>query len=243
MMKKRHLVIWLMLLCGKLAYGQGNIMLVSLPDHDTIDHRYPVFNWFYVSPPDGRDDVRYNYVLTELQSGQSALTGLTVNQPLLRINGVQGMQLVYPFDASELQYNHRYGWQLEKTVDGIITEKSEAWEFVLYRKVVIPMKYAVLNSAYNSTIYDVDGEGFYFKMLQRYRTASAPKCRVLNQSNEDMEVELGEDVKMGEDEEPEKSGREFHYLKTDLYPPGTYTLIVRDPKGNEYNTLFRIKAQ
>ena len=237
----KNLLFWLMILCSQFSYGQGNIMLISLNDKDTIDYKYPAFNWYYVSPPDGRDDVRYNFVLTELQPNQSALTGVTVNQPLLRINGVQGFQLVYPFDAPELQYNYRYGWQLEKTVNGIITEKSEAWEFILYREILIPMKYAVLNSAYNATIYEVEGEGFYFKMNQRYRSATPPKIRVISETSQSMDVQLGEDQKLGAEEEPEKTGREFYYLRTDLYPAGTYTLIVKDPKGNEYNTLFRIK--
>lgn len=240
---KRHLFFWLMLICCKFSYGQGNILLISLPDHDTIDYRYPVFNWYYVSPPEGRTDIRYNFVLTELQTVQSALTGVTVNQPLLRINDVQGFQLVYPFDAPELQYNHRYGWQLEKTVDGIITEKSEAWEFVLYREIVIPMKYAVLNSSYNATIYSVEGDGFFFKMHQRYQSTQPLKCRVINEAAQDMEVQLGEDQKIGTNDEPEETGREFHYLRTDVYPAGVYTLIVTDPKGNQYNTKFRINQQ
>ena len=232
-----------LLTCCSVSYSQTNIMLVSLPDKDTIDYRYPVFNWYYASTPDGRDNVKYNYVLTELHTNQSALTGVTVNQPLLRINGIEGFQLVYPFDAPELQYNHRYGWQLEKTVNNIIVEKSEAWEFILYREIVIPMKYAVLNSIYNSTIYEVDGDGFFFKMHQRYRSASQLKCRVISESAEEMEVQLGEDQKLGAQDEPEETGREFHYLRTDVYPAGVYTLIVRDLKGNEFNTKFLIKQQ
>jgi|GEM_PF-6383200 len=236
----KYLFFWLVMLCFGNAFGQGNIVLISLDDQDTIDYKYPVFNWYYVSPPEGRDDVRYNFVLTELHTNQSALTGVTVNQPLLRINGVQGFQLVYPFDAPELQYNHRYGWQIEKTVNSIITEKSEAWEFTLYKKVIIPMKYAVLNSDYNATVYDVEGDGFYFKVKSRYPYSGNPKCRVLNESAQPMDVQFGEDQKLGADEEPEKTGNGFHYLKTDGYPIGTYTLIVKDPKGNETNTRFRI---
>ncbi|WP_343748369.1 hypothetical protein [Fluviicola sp.] len=236
----KHLFFWAIMLCFSSAFGQANIVLISLDDKDTIDYRYPVFNWYYVSAPDGRDNVKYNYVLTELHTNQSALTGVTVNQPLLRINGVQGFQLVYPFDAPELQYGKRYGWQLEKTVNNIIVEKSEAWEFTLYKEVVIPMKYVYLNSDYNATIYQVEGDGFYFKMNSRYKSSGNLKCRVLNENAEDMEVQLGEDQKIGANDEPEKSGREFHYLRTDVYPAGIYTLIVKDPKGNEYNTRFRI---
>jgi hypothetical protein len=236
----KYIYFLVMMMCCSISYSQTNIMLVSLPDKDTIDYKYPVFNWYYASTPDGRDNVRYNYVLTELQPGQSALTGVTVNQPLLRVNGIEGFQLVYPFDAPELQFNKRYGWQLEKTVNSIIVEKSEAWEFTLYKEVIVPAKYAVLNSDYNSTVYAVEGDGFYFKVQSRYPLSGNPKCMVLNEAAEYMDVQFGEDQKPGSNEEPEKTGRNFHYLRTDAYPTGTYTLIVKDPKGNEYNTRFRI---
>lgn len=237
----KHFMLSAFLMCLGNLFGQTNIVLISLDDKDTIDYRFPAFNWYYVSAPDGRDDVRYNFVLTELQPNQSPLIGVTVNQPLLRINGVQGFQLVYPFDAPELHYNHRYGWQIEKTVNNVITEKSEAWEFTLYRDIKMPAKYVYLNSDYSASIFEVEGEGFYFKMHERYRTTGNPQCRVMNESSVDMDVHLGEDLKYGNDDELEQSGREFHYLKTDSYPAGIYTLTVRDIKGNEYNTRFRIK--
>lgn len=239
-MIKQALLILMVTLSGMLN-AQTNIMLISLPDKDTIDYKYPVFNWHYTEMPESRDNIKYNYVLVELNPDQSALAGVTVNQPLIRINGVQGFQLVYPFDAPELQYGKRYGWQLEKTLNNIIVEKSEAWEFTLYREVLIPAKYSVLNTDYSATVYEVTGDGFYFKLPARYKVSGNPNCRVLNENSETMEVQLGEDQKLGEDEEPEKTGRDFHYLRTDQYAAGTYTLIVKDPKGNEYNTRFRVK--
>lgn len=237
----KHLYFWAMMMCCSISYGQTNIMLVSLPDKDTIDYRYPVLSWYYTSAPDARNNVRYNFILTELRTNQSAQTGVTVNQPLLRINGVQGFQLVYPFDAPELQYGKRYGWQLEKTVNNIIVEKSEAWEFILYREVIIPPKYAVLNTDYNATLYEVAGNGFYFKLPSRYKMTTALNCKVLNEAAQSVQVQLGEDQKPGADEKQEKTGREFHFLRTDAYPSGIYTLIVTDKKGNQYNTRFRIK--
>lgn len=221
--------------------GQTNLFLIGLPDKDTIDHQHPVFNWFYTSSQQGRDIVRYNFILTELKKNQSAQSGVTVNQPLLRINGVQGFQLMYPYDAPKLEFNKRYGWQLEKTVNNVIVEKSEAWEFILYRTVEIPMKYAVLNTDYNSTIYEVNGKGFFFKLQSRYKMNGGMKYTVLNEKSEKMQVRFGDDEKLGEDEEPEKTGRDFFFLRTDLYGPGIYILLVKDLKGNEYNTRFRVK--
>jgi hypothetical protein len=239
-MIKETLFVFAMMLTGLLD-AQTNIMLISLPDKDTIDYKYPVFNWYYTQTPEGREDIKYNYVLTELNPEQSALSGVTVNQPLLRVNGVQGFQLVYPFDAPELQYGKRYGWQLEKTVNNIITEKSEAWEFILYKEIIVPMKYVILNTDYSATNYDVGGEGFYFKLNSRYKSGSGLKFKVLNDKSEQVDVNFGKDEKQIAELELEKTGKDFYYLKTNGYPSGTYTLVVKDQKGNEYNTRFRIK--
>ncbi len=237
---KKVLFVMMLIWCG-LAQAQTNIMLVSLPDKDTIDHRYPVFTWFYTQAPEGREEIRYNYVLVQLDPNQSALAGVTVNQPLLRINGISGFQLVYPFDAPELQYGKRYGWQLEKTINNVIFEKSEAWEFTLYREVLLPAKYALLNTDYSATIYDVTDDGFFFKLPSRYPVSGNPKTRITDAHGNEMQVVFGQDKKLSSEEEPEKTGRGFYYLQTGSYPSGTYSLIVTDPKGNVHNTRFRIK--
>ncbi len=236
----KHALFIMAMMTTWLVDAQSNIMLISLPDRDTIDHRYPVFTWHYTQAPEGRDNIRYNYVLTQLNPNQGALAGVTVNQPLLRINGIAGFQLVYPFDAPELQFGKRYGWQLEKTVNNVIVEKSEAWEFMLYREVLIPAKYAVLNTDYSSTTYEVSGDGFFFKFPSRYKISGNPRSSITNEIGEAMPVQFGHDQKLGAGDEPEKTGRDFYYLRTDTYPVGTYTLIVTDPKGNSYNTRFRI---
>ncbi|TSJ41865.1 hypothetical protein [Fluviicola chungangensis] len=239
-MKKSALTALLICFFG-MSYGQTNIVLVSLPDKDTIDYQYPVFTWFYPSMDDSRQIVKYNYVLTQLNSEQSAQAGVLVNQPLIRINDIQGFQYVYPFDAPELEYGKRYGWQLEKTVNNVITEKSEAWEFTLYKEISVPMKYAILNTDYTAANYEVVGEGFYFKLNSRYKSGTGLKFKVLNDKSEQMDVNFGKDEKQIAELELEKTGEDFYYLKTAGYPSGTYTLIVKDPKGNEYNTRFRIK--
>lgn len=237
----KQIFLLLLLNVSFIANSQNSLFLVSLADKDTIDHKYPVFNWYYTSMKEGRDVIRYNYTLVELKNNQSATAGVTVNQPKLRINGVQGFQLVYPYDAPELEYNKRYGWQLEKTVNNVIVEKSEAWEFILYRKTEIPMKYAILNTDYSATTYEVNGKGFFFKLHSRYKMNGPLDYSVWNDKHQRVEANLGEDEKADKEEELEKTGRDFYFLKTHTLPSGTYTLEVKDQKGNKYNTRFCVK--
>jgi len=223
------------------SIGQNSITLVHPYDKDTIETVYPVFSWFGTDLTDPRGDIQYTFTLVELSDDQSANAGLIVNTPLIKIENIQGSQFSYPFDAPDLKYNNRYGWRLQKKSNGIIVSESEAWEFILYKNVEVPKKYAVLSSDFNSTIYDVNKKGLYFKLKSRYKSSGKLNYKVLNSKSEEMEVVLGKDEKLGKDDELEQTGQDFYFLKTDIYPQGTYTLIVQDQKGNNYNTRFRIK--
>jgi|SRR5690554_705625 len=223
------------------SIGQDAITLIQPYDKDTIETVYPVFSWYATDFIGKRDEVQYIFTVVELKKDQSAHAGLLVNTPLLRIGNIQVYQFSYPFDAPELKYNHRYGWRVQKKVNGIIVTESESWEFILYKKIVLPQKYAVLNTDFTSSIYDVNSEGFYFKLKSRYKSNGSLNYKVLNDKSEKIRVELGKDEKLGQDEELEQTGRDFYFLKTNSYPQGTYTLIVKDQKGNTYNTRFRIK--
>lgn len=224
-----------------LSIGQNSISLIQPYDKDTIETVYPVFSWYGSDLAVPRGDVQYVFTLVELSSDQSANAGLIVNTPLIRIENIQGFQFSYPFDAPDLKYNRRYGWRLQKKSNGIIVSESESWEFILYKKVEIPRKYAVLSTDFNATIYEVNKVGFYFKLKSRYKSNSKMSFKVLNEKLQKMSVVIGEDEKLTKDEDLEPTGRDFFFLKTDVYPVGTYTLIVQDQKGNAYNARFRVK--
>ncbi|MCO5259957.1 MAG: hypothetical protein M9916_07425 [Crocinitomicaceae bacterium] len=227
-----------------LARSQNNVFLVSLPDKDTIDHKYPVFNWYYTQQNQGRDDIRYNYVLVELKKNQSATSGVTVNQPKLRINGVQGFQLVYPYDAPELEYNKRYGWQLEKTFNGIIVEKSEAWEFILYKPIKEPYKYATLNVTPDATVYETSEGKLFFKLDERYKSTGT-KFYIYDSKNTSTQATLYDDNNSQEDKKQVvqvvKTGANFFELDVRNLSTGSYKLIVVNTKGMNYQLNFLVK--
>lgn len=243
-MIQKSLFLFILVLSG-FSYGQTGILLVSLPDKDTIDHKHPVFNWYYAPTPEGRDIIRYNYVLTALNKNQSALSGVTVNKPLLRINGVQGFQLVYPYDAPELEFGKRYGWQLEKTVNNVIVEKSEAWEFILYKPVVEPYKYVTLSTHPDATQYEATGGKLYFTVKERYHTAGF-NCYVYDSKNKITKAIIAED-KQDANRQPtdvvvlSKTGNSFYELDVRALSQGNYRLVVINAKDQKYQLNFLVK--
>lgn len=242
-MRKNFFLMGILLVCiiSNFGYGQTSITLITPYDKDTIETVYPMFSWHYMDLPEPRSDIEYSFMLVKLKEEQSASAGLIVNTPLVHINGISGFHFSYPFDAPELKYNNRYGWKIQKKVNGVVVSESESWEFILYKEIKIPQKYALLNMSYSSTVYEVDDKGFFFKLNNRYRGKTPLNFVVLNEKSERMPVRLGDDEKLVEDFTTEGTGRDFYFLVTDGYPVGTYTLKTRDVKGNEYNTRFKVK--
>lgn len=240
-MKTIYLLLLFYVLNSFSSIGQDAITLIQPYDKDTIETVYPMFSWHYMDLSGPRTDVKYSFILVELTKEQSASAGLVVNTPLIHIDGIAGFHFSYPFDAPPLEYNNRYGWKIQKKINGVVVSESEAWEFILYKEIIVPKKYVVLNTDFTSFIYDVNREGLYFKLKSRYKSNGTLNYKVLNDNSEIMRSELGDDEKLGQDDELEKTGQDFYFLKTDIYPEGTYTLIVKDQKGNTYNTRFRIK--
>ena len=243
-MIQKSLFLFILIL-SRFSYGQTGILLVSLPDKDTIDHKHPVFNWYYAPVPEGRDVIRYNYVLTALNKNQSALSGVTVNTPLLRINGVQGFQLVYPYDAPELEFGKRYGWQLEKTVNNVIVEKSEAWEFILYKPITEPYKYVTLSTQPDATQYEATGGKLFFTLKERYNPAGT-KCYIYDSSNKVTQASIAEDSEDASAHSTDQvvvtqTGSNFYELDVRSLAQGNYKLLVTNAKGQKYQLNFFIK--
>lgn len=222
--------------------SQSSLFLVSLADKDTIDHKYPVFNWYYTTINEGRDMIRYNYTLVELKKNQSATAGVTVNQPKLRINGVQGFQLVYPYDAPELEYNKRYGWQIEKTVNNVIVEKSEAWEFILYKPIKEPYKYATLNTTPDATVYETSEGRLFFKLDERYKS-SGTKFYIYDEKQNSTEARLFDDTSENRNDviRVTKTGANFFELDVRNLAQGYYKLVAVNVKGINYQLNFLVK--
>lgn len=243
-MIQKSLFLSILILSG-FSYGQTGILLVSLADKDTIDHKHPVFNWYYAPVPEGRDVIRYNYVLTALNKNQSALSGVTVNTPLLRINGVQGFQLVYPYDAPELEFGKRYGWQLEKTVNNVIVEKSEAWEFILYKPIIEPYKYVTLSTQPDATQYEATGGKLFFTLKERYNPAGT-KCYIYDSANKITQARIAKDsddaIAHSTDQVVvTQTGSNFYELDVRSLAQGNYKLLVMNAKGQKYQLNFLIK--
>lgn len=228
-----------LILCSSWAMGQATISLITPYDRDTIETFYPLFAWQYFDIAENRDLEDYVYTLVEINSDQSATSAVQVNNPIIRIEGIQGYQFPYPFDAPKLKINQRYGWRIDRRINGIITHNSEAWEFIIYKEVIVPKKYVVLGIQESSDIITLSNEGFYFKVKSRYE-ASNLSVKLIDDKGIETSFTMGKDQKKSTEFELVETAPNCFYLKTSNLKSGVYKVIAVDPRKNKFSAKFKV---
>jgi hypothetical protein len=77
--------------------------------------------------------------------------------------------LQYPYDAKALIYGGRYAWQVQKIANGIVTNKTEAWEFVIRNSPLqVENKYTPLKKVLDAGYYTASNNKIFFKFNEEY---------------------------------------------------------------------------
>lgn len=239
-MKKLFFITVLSLLSQGFLNAQELISLITPHDRDTIQTFYPVLTWNYVNIGQYRDQEYYILTLVEIQEDQSANSAVQVNTPVIRIEGIQGFQFMYPFDAPQLKVNQRYGWRIQRALNGVIVNESEAWEFIIVKEIKVPLKYVKLSLTNQNTIHNIKDEGFYFEVQSKYGNNDL-RIILENERGEQVVYRMGNDEKQLNEFELTATGQNYFYLKTSGLNAGTYKVIAKDKKGNQYTSRFRVK--
>lgn len=240
------LICCLFLFAVTKVTAQDNISLVTPYDTDTIETTYPLFTWFYMGADMGNIRTYYRIIIVELNKDQSPEAGIVVNQPLVKMDHLNGTQLIYPYDAKELEYGHRYGWQIQKVKNNIIVDKSEAWEFTL----VLPIepqhyKYATLNTKGDGLEYEAADGKIYFKMEEKY-SSNKLEYFIYDENRKIVNVDIlddgSQDEKTSASNSIKKNGANFYEIDLGKgAKPGNYKLIVLDGRKNKFSLNFQIK--
>ena len=227
-----------------LSIGQDNISLLLPYDGDTIETKNPLLTWSHfggLQQNNGR--VFYRLLLVELKEEQSAEAGIIVNQPLLKMDRLSGTQLFYPYDAPELEDGHRYGWQIQKIMNNVLVDKSEAFEFILPLPKPIKPQYYKLKVKQDGTIYQSFGTKLCFEFTEAYHQSELT-YHVYDSNNQLITSSLNQDK---EDEraiisEVKHIGSNFYEINLgNGVQPGYYKLLVLDAKNRRYEMNYEVK--
>ncbi|MGZ3919342.1 MAG: hypothetical protein ACXVC7_03575 [Bacteroidia bacterium] len=220
------------------------LFLVSPYDKEEIETKYPLLLWTH-SDPFARNDINgyYRIIVTDVFKGQSAEGAVNTNVPVYMKDHLSLHEVQYPIDAKELLVGKTYAWQVQKITDGVITNKTEAWEFKLKTpEPVKENKYAIIKKALDGSTYTAVGNKIFFRVDEGYGGKNL-QYKILNDKQQAISAqETGEKsgkVKM----EAINMGYNKYTIDLNMYkiPTGTYVLEVTNDKKEIYKLKFIVE--
>ncbi len=104
-------------------------MLVSPSDNEDLDVKHPIFNWLPPSPPQLFNNLRYDFVLVQINNLQTASDAIQNNIPLQFQSNFASTTLQYSPSLPLLETGKLYAWQVTAKSNNFPIAKSEIWAF------------------------------------------------------------------------------------------------------------------
>jgi len=224
--------------CDELESDFNQYLYLVFPaDKDTIESTTPLLIWTHNEPfsllVQGES---YRMIVSEMKNQQKPDEAITVNAPLMVKNFLTTHNLQYPYDAPVLMEGGHYAWQVQKVSNGVITNKTEAWEFFVHKTPEeTAVKYVSLNKTQDAAYYTAVKNKIYFKFDEEYAGGTI-KCEILNSKQQLILAKTHNESFKSAPLNFKAKG--FNRYEIDLdeldIKPGYYTLQVH----NEKNELF-----
>jgi hypothetical protein len=220
------------------------LSLISPYDKDTIETQNPLLIWNHIqSFGNGNPGEFYRILLVNLNEGQTAESGIEVNNPYFMKNNLLSHQIQYPFDAAELKTGSRYGWQVQKITNGVVTDKTDAWEFtIMPPSTVTDSKYVALKKKLDSGYYLPRNNKIFFNFNEYYAKGKID-CKIYDSKRHLVKPKTKDDSLGSTSIDAKQSG--YNNFVIDLnelaISSGFHTLEVRNEKGELYLLKFYIQ--
>ncbi len=229
----------------------SNFLVLTYPmDKDTIEIKNPLLNWNHSEPFDILTSGEYyKLILVELKEGQSAEDGININNPIYMKDFLTTHQVQYPMDAPALKPGGKYAWQVQKVTNNMVTNKTEAWEFIMKKPKIQPeIKYARLSKDLNASFFTVTGSKLFFTFQKEYSDDHLVNCKIIQSNTTEIipDFESATLVNVDEDTTSPKINELGRYyinlqglnLSTNAY----YFLEVLNRKGEKSYIKFYITS-
>lgn len=219
------------------------LTLISPMDKDTVDTPNPMLVWTHSEAFNLLAPGEYfRIIVSELMSDQNAESGVTSNTPSYMKNYLTTHQLLYPYDAKELEPGKHYAWQVQKLSNGVIVNKSEAWEFVLKPEIQQKgNKYAVLKSKLDAGYYTPTDGKIYFMFNEEYSSKQI-ECSIFNTKREEITPKIKNVDYSEKVNNPLVKNLGFNRYEIDLnnmnISSGLHTLEVKNERGEMFYLKF-----
>ncbi|HEY0029122.1 MAG TPA: hypothetical protein VGC65_00075 [Bacteroidia bacterium] len=232
--------------CDELESEFNQFLYLVFPaDKDTIDSKTPLLLWSHSEPFSVLTQGEYyRMVVSEIKERQGAEEAVGINSPSMQKNYLTVHSLQYPFDAKELEEGKHYAWQVQKLANGVITNKTEAWEFIVRKKPEeVELKYVALKQTIDANFYTAYNGKIYFKFSEEYNSQGGVAAIITADDGKQFQVAISKDEKKpaGENTLNAKvmgDNRFILDLDKEKIKPGFYTMQIRNEKKEIYYLKF-----
>ena len=221
------------------------LFLINPPDKDTIDSKTPILLWNHSDPfTILKQGEMYRLTVVEINKEQGADAAINVNYPILKLDFLTRHDIQYPFDGQKLESGKRYGWQVQKLVNNVVVNKTEAWEFVIRPEIEQQYnKYVELTADLSTAVYTALGNKIFFTFKEEYATSGKDLKISITPENK----EALKNIKAKEDSGNRKInskdvGENKYEIDLDELgiEKGYYYLRVTNEKGKTYQLKFYV---
>jgi len=215
------------------------LYLVSPNDKDTVETTTPMLIWSHSEPFNILSQGEYyRMIVTEMKDKQSAEEAVTINSPLMVKNYLTTHSLQYPYDAKELKSGNHYAWQVQKLANGVITNKTEAWEFIIRKKPEDKeIKYVAMKQKIDASYYTAYNGKVYFKYIEEYGSLGNVSAILKNDSGKEYPIEINKDEKSKSTSSNIKTVGDNRFildLNGEHLKSGYYVLQIKNEKKELY---------
>lgn len=215
------------------------LYLVTPADKDTIETPTPLLIWAHSEPFNILSQGEYyRMVVSEVKDKQSADEAITINSPLMAKNYLTTHSLQYPYDAKELKAGKHYAWQVQKLANGVITNKTEAWEFVMRQKPEEKeIKYVSMQKMIDASFYTAHNGKVYFKYVEEYGQQGQINAILKDDSGKEFPITVNKDEVTKSNTSNLKSVGDNRFildLNGEHLKTGFYVLQVKNEKKEKY---------
>lgn len=220
------------------------LSLVNPPDKDTIENPNPLLIWTHQESFNVIQQGEYFRILVcEINGDQNAEAALSVNSPILQQNFLSRHDVLYPNDATKLISGKKYGWQVQKVVNGVITNKTEAWQFSIKDSENYAKNFIEMTPKLNANPYEVLNHKLYFVFNEEYGIqAKELEVSVIDSKGKEEHTiaKNSMDEKHLKDEFKDITNNRYVLDLQELnLKNGVYVLKIRNKKNEEFLLKFK----
>lgn len=234
--------------CDEIESNFNQYLYLVYPgDKDTIETKTPLLTWAHSEPFSVLTQGEYyRMVVSEIKEKQGAEEAVTINNPIMVKTYLTMHSLQYPYDAKELIEGRQYAWQVQKLSNGIITNKTEAWEFVLRIKPEEKeIKYVALKQSVDAGYYIAYNGKIYFKFYEDYNSSGSITAFIKDDKGKETPIKITKDDDSNATIQETKikvmgDNRFILDLNNSNYKSGNYLMIIKNEKKETFYLKFNL---